>query len=551
MHLRHIVCLCALLGATALVAADINPDFSTPAMQKLRDDCATQRVEIAKQRTDALHKLLETQISDTRQTLAKAKVSGNIAGTASATSALRLFTETLAAFEKTGSCAITNSVRRDLEATVELFTRNVQTIEDKRTMALKALDRKFGEQLAEVLAQQKQPAPTDEQRATFLALLMSTSPAVAPAPGTDAAANHAPPVAPPAVLGSMGTAAHWAPLVKLEIVINDAVEILSVPLTGLTSARTLTGTGGMGNDWRIHATPFQELTPRDQPPPFRAESLPPLRPADVLEWPSAKNNWTIELRARADSVPSRHGIVIETEAGACKPIAGAPSLTGAPAPATAGTLAPTGTPVNVRFESVPAGAYVLLNGRPLTAEENKSLLTPFDCLVPAGVADVRFRKRGYQDFLAGPTLLRPDLAVRVKLVDKVGYGERTLTVSAVGPEWTPSGIKVRKGQHVYVAARGTWSCTTDGEAVDADGYPNDNRYFKYYTDPKQNPRLCKDANYGALIARVLPSGDPVNAGKQSEFQAQTDGEIAFSINEAVQAQGDNRGQLTVRVFVDP
>ena len=127
----------------------------------------------------------------------------------------------------------------------------------------------------------------------------------------------------------------------------------------------------------------------------------------------------------------------------------------------------------------------------------------------------------------------------------------TIPVSAASADWTPTGVRVRKGKQVHVTGSGTWSCGSDGEMVDANGYPNNDTYFKYYTDPLQNPRIFPKGNYGQLIARILPEGEVAAIGRQGTFTAAADGEVALTINEAVNARKDNRGKVSARVMVDP
>ena len=298
--------------------------------------------------------------------------------------------------------------------------------------------------------------------------------------------------------------------------------------------------------WQVLATPVQELTVGDVAPAFRAQSLPPLKPVDVLAWPSPANGWTIELRAKTESIPSRHGVVVEVDAAACHALAGA-AAAGAPGAAPR----PSGPSVKVHFETVPDGAYVLLGSQPLTAAESKALLTPFDSLVPMDTVDIKFRKRGYQDAVLPQARLTSNAVFRARLQPVPGFQERTVEVAAIGPEWTASGIKVKKGNQVRVAASGTWACGSGGESVDADGYPNDAKYYKYYLDPAKCPRLLKSVNYGQLLACVLPGGEPVAIGKQGDLPVKADGEIAFAVNETAAAKHDNRGKLSVRVTVEP
>ena len=133
------------------------------------------------------------------------------------------------------------------------------------------------------------------------------------------------------VLQTQGDAAQWTPLMKLEVTIHDSIEIVSIPVASLTAPKSIDGTGAMGNPWKVQLTPLQELTPGNTTPAFRIQSAPPAKPMDVATWPTAHNEWTLELRAQANKTPSRHAVVLEVDASACKPL---PAKTPAPAAAT-------------------------------------------------------------------------------------------------------------------------------------------------------------------------------------------------------------------------
>ncbi len=126
-----------------------------------------------------------------------------------------------------------------------------------------------------------------------------------------------------------------------------------------------------------------------------------------------------------------------------------------------------------------------------------------------------------------------------------------IRVAASAPGWVRTGLQVRKGARVQATVTGTWSCGQGGEAVDAEGYPNGDRFFRYYLDPQRNPRITQEANYGALIARVLPDGPMHALGKQASFAAEKAGEVVLAINEDPDSRRDNKGTMEVRLTVAP
>lgn len=561
--LLSIGCLTLLAGFAQAQA----PNLNTPEIQQLRAECVAQQAAIATQRVENVRRLIDEQVESAHQSVNRAKISGNITAQAGAMSALRIFEDVKASFAKDGSCAVTGPVRRDLETTVENFKRNLQVIEDKQTSALKALRRGCGEKLAGLLTRQQTPVPDEDKRLELVDQLLGspavTSPADRRTPPSPNSVTNTASIATNAlsvVLGASGESANWTPLVRLEIQVRDAVEIVSIPLTGLNQAKTFQGSGAMGNPWRVLATPFQELAAGDKSAPFRAQSIPPLKPVEILAWPSPRNRWNLEVRTRTEMIPSRHGLLLETDPTAfassdrATMAATSPAGTvsaGANRPVDGIAPPPVVLPVRVRFESTPDGAYVIAGTQPLVAAENKPLLTPFECLMPPVPVDIRFKRRGYREFTLAQTTPSANAVYRVRLVELPGFADVSLSLSASATDWTPSGVRAKKGALVRIAATGEWTCGADREPVDADGYPRNESFNKYYRDPAQNPRLLGSANYGQLLARILPGEEPVAVGRQGTLTASIDGEVALAINEAPTGRRDNKGKINVRITIDP
>ncbi|MEO5366810.1 MAG: hypothetical protein H7831_10750 [Magnetococcus sp. WYHC-3] len=549
---------CGAMFLAATVRAQA-PDLNSPDVQKLKDEALAQRGEIAKQRTEAMRKVIDDQLESTRQMLSKAKISGNITATAASTAAIKLFTDVKTSFEKNGSCAVADKVRTDLEATVEEFKRNLRFVEDKQAEDIKKLNRSFAVKLGEILARQNTPVTDEAKLLDLWTHMLPAMPVTTTTSATNTAGNNAVVAAPAtsAVLQSKGETANWTTLMKLDATVRDGLEIVNVPLTGITAPKSFSGTGAMGNPWQVQVSPYQELATDKAPPPFRIQSLPPAKTMEVSTWPDARNNWTIELRAKTTKIPSRHIILLETDAAACKPLSGGAATT-PPSTATAGTAAtPAPTPaappatMKVRFESQPDGAAVLINNQPLL-EQNQPLLTPFYYTMPAAPADITFRKRGYKEAILRQVMPVANKPIHVTLEDAIGVTDVTIPVPANNTaEWTPTGVRARKGNRVRITANGTWSCGAGGEQVDANGYQNDDTYFKYYLDPIQNPRISTKAKYGQLIARILPDNEIFPIGNQGVFTVMAEGEVVLAINEQVQARKDNQNAIKARILVDP
>ncbi len=563
---RYGLLLLMVLGVLSVAGVNAQtPDLATPEVQQVKSEAEAQRAEITGQRTEGLRKVIEGRLERAREGLAKAKVSGNISATAAGTAAVKLFTEVQASFEKSGSCAVTGKIRSDLESTVEEFQQELRAVEEKQASELRKWHQTFSRKLGEVLARQNAPVTDEAKLQKLWQTLVQESGGGSGGMGLAGATKPAVTSAPPAaveVLQTHGESSAWAPLMKLEATVRDAIEVVTVPLKGITFPKEVSG-AGMGNRWQVQVTPYQEFVPGTAAPALRILSVPPALPMDVAAWPDAHNDWTIELRAKAGRIPSRHVILLEVDAAAAGRVVagGAPVLPStAPAPtggaatpaghsATAATATPSVAKVKVRFESRPEGATVQVNSQ-VVQEQGQPLLTPFDYTLPASPVDLVYRKRGYLDGELKQVTPVSGQSLRVTLVEAPNTADVTSPLAAsTNADWAPMRVRIKKGNQVRVTASGTWSCGPGGELVDAGGYPNDDTYFKYYSDPMQYPRLNNRANYGQLLARVLPDGAIVPIGRQGSFVAATDGELALAINEPATARKDNRGTLKVRMMV--
>jgi hypothetical protein len=542
IHFLRCLALLPLLFSSAVFAAD-TPDFTTPEMQQLRASYLEQRATIAKQRTESLKKLLAEQIEKSNQRLNNARISGNVTLQASASTAIKIFADAKATFEKDGTWAITNTItRRDLEDTIALYKTNAQVIEDKQVSATKALDKTFTPKLGDLLTAQKMPVTDSDKLHDLLAKLTGVGGEIKTNTGAPATGTKLAPPPPTVVLaassGNTNAAANWTPLMKLDINIRDAIEVIAVPLLGQTTQHTIKDTGSSGQPWTVQVTPYQEFVAPATAPLFRIQSQNKLKPVDIMTWPSARNNWTIEMRAQAAVIPSFHGIVIETDASACR------GLVGGAGPADLSVQK-----VNTHFDSTPPGAYILINGKPLVADNEKSLLTPFEALVPDENMDITFRKTGFQDQVMKQQKPTQNATFRATLPPLAGFVEKTIVVSAANPEWFSTTLKVKKGDRVQVSASGSWTIGAVGESCDAEGYPNNDKFLKYYSDA--SARITKSANFGQLVARILPGGEAVAVGKQTSFTADADGALALCINAATSSRRDNKGQVSTRITVEP
>ncbi|MGI6496652.1 MAG: hypothetical protein ACOX5G_11330 [Kiritimatiellia bacterium] len=319
--------------------------------------------------------------------------------------------------------------------------------------------------------------------------------------------------------------------------------MLDIPVAGAAKpARIAGGNPAAGQEHAIEWKPVHELVVGDTLPVFRAVPEGD-RPVDVVAWPSPRNGWTLELRARPGPDPARplrFRLDVADGTAHLRPLDGAEAAD----PAEAAPAIP------VRFESDPPGATVLLDGA-LLSERGRALRTPFDASIPPDeIREVRFRKRGCLDSAYRGVTPRPG-TFRATLRPDPAHIDRTLSIRANRPGWQTSRIPLKKGETVILSATGAWQCGGD-TPVDALGYPNDDRFFAFYLDPKAYPRIVPAENFGCLLARIGPDGEIVPfRSLRIPFTADADGILVFAPNEAPETRRDNRGTLDVRVTSAP
>lgn len=465
------------------------PDLSDARVQALRVEFAGKREALGSQLATEIARIAADGLAQAQQMQAKAKISGNVTAMAAASAAVRIFTDAGTAIKQTGSFRFPDSIRPDLEAFIDISRKAMQASVERHASALRALEAEYAPRLGSLVAASEQAPDTKEEQ---LALLNKLAGAPA-AKTTDAAASNTVP-ADAILIRSSREAQQWDTVLRGEIHVA-ALEILHIGVMGITTPRKNQGQGDESVlSYTVQLTPVRELTPVEPAPAFRVMSLPPYNPVDVLSFPTSENGWSLEVRARPSHGSSRLGFVLEVDAAAnaTRLLSG-----GQPAPAAgkpSGSVAPAVRP------PATGGAAV----------------TP-----------------------APPAPSPANTAYKV------------FHVPASGTAWMRTGIQVRKGTRIQTTILGTWSCSSGGEFVDAEGYPNSDRFFRYYIDPKLSPRITLEANYGALLARIQPEGASQAIGKQTAFTADKAGELAFDINEDPAARRDNKGTLEVRVITVP
>jgi hypothetical protein len=303
----------------------------------------------------------------------------------------------------------------------------------------------------------------------------------------------------------------------------------------------------VGKEFTTRFIPVRVLSPGENYV-FRAKRVPDVLPADVLEWPSARNDWKMSLRVRPGyETPSKHALELQVsfEGADMLPVVGG-------AEAGAGSAADPNAPkVRVGIKTSPPGATVYIDGI-LHRSGNKAELTPCVVRTTAGTHTLKIRKYGYIDIDIRDFEATDERVVSVVMREDTSLVDKTIPVSA-RTSWQNSGVKVNEGDLVLVTATGTWACGSKREEVGPRGYPNDKRFFEYYLNPALSPRQLAGYNYGALLMRIGEDGKIQHVGEQLRVRADAAGALYFDINEADdgRARRDNTGAVNVRIRTAP
>jgi len=532
----------------ALCAAPLAPaselDFFAPAVRELRKAYAAEREKQDAARRTQLEALIRENLERFEARLAQNRRTGNIRGMAVARNGIRIFERARTDLEQEGEFEWPARVRRELEETVEQVADQKREIDEKHARSLHSLDDQYAGLLVAEARRQGLPEPADADLRRWLDRL-GAAPETAeippetgadlpdgPSPGAGAAPSREP-----------EPGSEWVTLGLWSAEVN-ALTVLEV---GLMNRRTPEETEGRepvtGGSYTQRYRPVRLLA-ADGDYAFRLRALPGHQPVGVLEWPQRGNGWTLSVRARPErGVPSRHGAEIQI---AFPGAADLQRLDTGGEHADTSTNTPT---IELRIRTEPAGAVVFLEGL-VFRRGDRIVRTPCTLSVPAGLHNIRLRKLGCVDAVLKDVEISEDRLLTWTFEKDPGYADRTVTVSAA-TGWTASGIELRKGRFLLITASGTWHCGSKREEVDADGYPNDKRFFHYYLDPRASPRQLAGSPYGALLMRIGRDGPLRAVGRRLNTTADADGMLYFDINESARgsARRDNGGALTVRVQV--
>lgn len=545
MRKRLLVPAVLLAARAALGTGAQEANFFTPEMQALKDAYMEETQALRNRRTQALDNLLNAELENMQRLLEERRRAGNITGMAVARAGIRLFEQCREQLADEGDFVFPEQVRRELRPVVQDVRERRQALDQEHRRALQPVDATYAARLAELCRRQGIERPGGEEANALLQALLTAEPPSEAEAADAPAAETREEDAEPRDLGRSREAVRWFPLARVFFEVTG-IEVMTFPLLGRDEAEVLTNVHvfATGRSYDLRYEPIRVLEPLPEAlPAFRAESLRGERPVDVLQWPSPDNDWEMTVRARpGPQAPSRHGIEIWVGGPGSEKLEVVGGVD--PERAAPDSDAPV---VRVAIRTQPEGALVYVDRR-LIRPELEPARTPCIVHMQQGPRDIVLRLRGYEDAVINAFEAREGRTLNWTFRKDPYFLERTVQVSARTP-WRPAGVTVQAGDRLSITASGTWSCGPGRERVDAEGYPNNEQFYRYYFDPVAHPRQTNRANYGALIMRIGDRGEMLPVGTRLTLTAETSGELYLDINESDdgRARRDNTGALTVQI----
>lgn len=549
---RMFLCLAGMsLACTAYSAESPAPAAprTGPEFKAVKDAYGKGLAAIQTTRTGALVRLLQVNIENADQMLKEKTQSRNITGMAVARNARTIFENALTNLNTSGTFEIPPKVRRELDTLVQEARTARQKIEDEAHLARSNLTSQWFEKYS-ALVVKGSPELAAESAREGLKLEFKTwleekaAEDVPPASSTNTTAgvtNAAPGAssAQPVILGTSGEAKKWVTLGRWKGSVAS-LEVVAIPFAemkiGTNRSEKANLIAGVDSKFEYVA---QYAFPTSPIVPVRLKSVPGQPGGEVLEWPTAENEFTLSIRLTAAHYPSTHGFDLQVG------VPGERFMPGAVTESTPGHEEPA-PPVSVGIVTQPPGASVLIDGVPV-----KEAKSPCRIPVPAGTHSLELALQGHESMILSNEVFTTNRVVKWTFRPDPRLVTRTCTVEADGNQWYPTGILVPNDAFISIRAEGEWSCGSRGERCPAGGYPASVSTYRHYSDPAL--RQVAALNYGALLGRIGKDGTPFLVGPSTRLNASARGMLYFDVNEVTGkvARADNTGKLVVRIGIIP
>ena len=549
------LCLLVLVAAHAGFCGEGPPipaiNYSSPDFTSLKIAYAKSLEAIQATRTTALVRLLQVNIDNADLLLKEKSKTRNVTGMAVANHAKSIFDGILTNLNATGKVTVPGKVRRELETVLADFSTAAKKIDGEfdtgKTVLQKDTLEKFRAFGANTRPEWKGDAAMEEVKQEFQGWMegkYDPVPAlqVEHGAGGDKAGGSVKTVQ-PEVLGTSGSAGKWATIAHGRGLARS-MDVITIQLaqmkTGTNIVESTNPIAGSNSRFEFHAFC---LYPQHPGVPIRLKSCPGKEGVEVIEWPTAANDYNLTLRLVSSNYPSAHAFDLQVGAdeGSSAYLNPAALPEGDP-----GEIMKSIPPVLLSVTTIPPGALVVVDGEPV-----KDMKSPCRVSVPVGTHTVEIMLSGYTSMSLTNEMFTTNRAVKWKFQPDPRVVSKSCSLSANVNQWYPTGVFVQKDSMITIKAEGEWSCGSKGERCFADGYPISVPTYRHYADPAL--RQVSNANYGSLLARIGKESSPVAVGQAARIKAADRGLLYFDINEAPgkTARNDNTGELTIRVTVMP
>jgi hypothetical protein len=547
--------LFGLLGVTVVCAAYGGETPAPPAprtgpeFKAVKEACGKGLEAIQATRTGALVRLLEVNLENADQMLKEKTQSRNVTGMAVARNARTIFENALTNLNTSGTFEFPPKVRRELDALVQEAKTARKKIEDEAQAARSNLTSQCFDKYSALIIR-SQPELGAESAREGLKLEVKTwleekaaedepppSSTNAPAGVANAASGAGP--AQPVILGASGEAKKWVTVGRWK----GSVASLDVVAIALAEMKIGTNRSEKANLIAGVDSKFEYVAhhafPTGTAVPIRLKSVPGQPGGEVVEWPSAGNEFNLSIRLSAPNYPSTHGFDLQVG------VTGEGLIPGAVTESSSGREEPP-PPVSVGIVTQPPGASVLLDGAPV-----KEAKSPCKISVPAGTHHVELVMQGYESMVLSNEVFTTNRVVKWTFRPDSRLVTKTCTLEADGNQWYPSGLLVQNDAVISIKAEGEWSCGARGERCQAGGYKASVQTYSHYADPAL--RQVAGFNYGALLGRIGRDGTPFLVGPSTRLKASGKGMLYLDVNEVTGkvARADNTGRLVVRIGMIP
>jgi len=530
----------------AIQAQDI--DIFTPEMINIKENYIQQKDKLGNARRTELTNLIDSCLAQAEKQEKEQKTRGNISAMAVAQKISRILNKYKAELEEKNDFELSSKTRRETQSISDRMAKEKAIFDSKyKELQVEALvnsQKKFKN--AAILQHNLTDMSKDKVEKEFENLTKSKTAAKESIIGTTSTssetntpadslfANYLASKQDKDILKS-GETEYWQSFASIKGAVNT-IEIFDIPLADVAETKIFEGMRE-GNSYKLEYTPLHKLNTTNETF-FMIKNLNSSEKIDIVNWPSARNNWTLSIRLRpSKTYPSNHrmelkigGDFLKTQEQQIKE-----------------KIAKREN-VKIQIKSFPDKAYVFIDNKPLRIA-GRYAVTPCIITIPAGKHNLTIKKSGFQSKVIEDFIPEHKKSYSYVLIRSKNVNESTIKVEAKS-SWTSSKLSVNKGDTIVIQTKGTWSIGKDNEKTDYKGYPNNSSFFKYYIEDKYHPSITKSANYGAFIAKIGKKGTPF-AVSHKPLTAYATGIIYYTANELDTSKSDNAGDIYVKTQINP